>query len=134
MTVTKGYVTDEDIDPVYLKSVVDAIVPLMQGITGKVETLDNIIVESTVTKVLIYINGLILPKALYLTVAEMSARQVAEYAKGLDTSEDTGFVKKVARGGFSQEFEKSGGAVPRGTQIMQDYVKYLNRFRKMRTI
>lgn len=134
MTVTKGYVTDEDISPVYLEATVNEIVPLLQKITGKVDTLDSIIVESTIIKVLIYINGLVLPKALYLTVAEMSARQISEYAKGLDTSHDEGFVKKVARGGFSQEFEKSGGAVPRGTQVMQDYVKYLNRFRKMRTI
>lgn len=134
MTVTKGYVTDEDIDQSYLDGIVAEIVPLLQGITGKVNPLDNIVVESTVTKVLIYINGLVLPKALYLTVAEMSARQMAEYDKGLNTSNDEGFVKKVARGGFSQEFEKSSGAVPRGTQIMQDYVKFLNRFRKMRTI
>jgi len=136
MSVTKGFINDEDLDPIYIAQLVSDIKPMLQGITGKTTAMDEILLESTITKVLIYINGLVLPKALYLTVAEMCARQLVDYEGGLTSEKGEGAVKKVQRGGFTQEFEtkQASSSIPRGTQFMQDYVKFLNRFRKMRTI
>ncbi|MGR5980247.1 hypothetical protein ACT7DJ_28230 [Bacillus cereus] len=136
MIETKGYITDEDIDEAYVADLVAKITPMMQQISGEVNPIDEITIESTIYKVLIYINDLILPKALFLTVAEMGARQLSEYKEGLSSERSEGAVKKVQRGGFTQEFEtkQSATSIPRGTQIMQDYAKYLNRFRRMRTI
>lgn len=136
MSVTKGYVNYEDIDETYVAEQVQAILPRMERITKKTDPLQADIIEETIYKVLIYINSLILPKALYGVIAEMSARQLADYETGLTSERGEGAVKKVQRGGFSQEFEtkQASSSIPRGTQFMQDYVKFLNRFRKMRTI
>ncbi|MDA1658819.1 hypothetical protein PDK35_02365 [Bacillus cereus group sp. TH153LC] len=136
MIETKGYVTEEDIDETYVADLVAKITPLMQQISGEVNPIDEITIESTIYKVLIYINDLVLPKALFLTVAEMGARQLSEYKDGLSSERSEGAIKKIQRGGFTQEFETKQGntSVPRGTQFMQDYVKMLNRFRRLRTI
>lgn len=136
MSVTVGFITEEDLDPVYIAGIVTELTPILQGLTGEVNPVDEFTLESTIYKVLIYINGLVLPKALYSTVVEMSARQLSEYKDGLSSERTEGAVKKVQRGGFVQEFEtkQSATSVPRGTQIMQDYIKFLNKFRKMRSI
>lgn len=136
MSVTKGYVTEEDIDHVYVKGIVTELTPILQALTKEVNPVDEFTLESTIYKVLIYINGLVLPKALYSTIVEMSARQLSEYKEGLSSERSEGAVKKVQRGGFSQEFEtkQSATAVPRGSQFMQEYKAFLNKFRKMRSI
>jgi hypothetical protein len=136
MSVTKGYITEEDIDPAYMTSLVVAIKPKLIAIAKKDDPIFDDVIESTIYKVLIYINSIVLPKALHFTVAEMCARQLIDYETGLTSEKGEGAVKKVQRGGFSQEFEtkQASSSIPRGTQFMQDYAKFLNRFRKMRTI
>ncbi|WKV24094.1 hypothetical protein PSYJYH_000059 [Bacillus phage PSYJ-YH] len=130
-----GFVTEDDIDPAYITAKVADLVPELQSITGKVTSRDSFIVKSTLYKVLIYINNTKIPMALDDTIIEICARQLAEYEDGLSSKKD-GVVKRIQRGGFTQDIDTTTNdkAIPRGTQFMQDYAKFLNRFRRMRTL
>ena len=140
MTVTRGFVQEEDISEEYVAELIDKILPRLLRLTKR-EAPDDValqrdIIEDTIYKVLMYINGLILPRALFNVVAEMSARMLADYDTGLSSEKGEGAVKRVQRGGFTQEFEtkQDSASTPRGTLFLSDYKPLLNKFKKMRSI
>lgn len=135
----KGYITEEDVDKDYLKDLIEELLPIVKQIGKQPDENEELIkyaLKSTIYKVLIYINRVDLPEPLKNTVIEMVCRQLIEYLEGLETSKPQDVVKKIQRGGFTQEFETKGTSanVPRGTLFMSDYVKYLNKFRRVRFV
>ncbi|ARO62406.1 Uncharacterized protein B5E38_4985 [Bacillus cereus] len=131
----KPYPTEEEISPEYVQEVAERLLPELRELTGKETSKDMFLLRSVIKKVLIHCNRLDFPAALDETVIEMCARQYPEYERGL-TSERNGVVKRVQRGGFTQDIDTAAAEVviPRGTQFMSDYIKYLNRFRRMKVI
>lgn len=133
--MTRQFIADTDPSPEYIQAVAEKLLPDLEALTEKESPKNLFILKSTIMKVLVYCNRVDLPVPLEEVVIEMCARQLVDYEKGL-SSEKTGVVKRIQRGGFTQDVDTASSdvAIPRGTQFMSDYVRYLNRYRRMKTI
>jgi len=137
----RGYITDEyaDIEPWYLdevKTEIRKLVDILVTYEPSQAPIVDASIESTIYKALVYMNRLELPKPLHFVTAELVARQLPDYFGGLKNDKPQGVVKKVQRGGFMEEYETKGSEAntPRGTLFTSDYIKYLNKYRRLRTI
>lgn len=137
----REYITDDgsNVDEAYLDNLIVEIRNLVDALVTYEPAQAPIVdasIKSTILKALIYINRIDLPKPLYLVTAELVARQLPDYFNNLKNDKPQGVVKKVQRGGFMEEYETKGteANTPRGTLFTSDYIKYLNKYRRLKTI